>query len=100
MVLVMKQASIAELKARLSEFIAIARRGEEVVVTDRGRPVARLAPLTGVTGADSRMAELIRTGAVRPPERKLPRDFARSGRVPDSGGSVLAALLAERENTR
>ena len=36
------EVGIRELKARLSSYVARVRRGETVVVTDRGRPVARL----------------------------------------------------------
>lgn len=35
---------IRDLKARLSEYLDRVRGGEEIVVTDRGRPVARLVP--------------------------------------------------------
>lgn len=35
---------IRELKLRLSAYVAQVRRGEAIVVTDRGRPVARLEP--------------------------------------------------------
>ena len=41
----MIQVGIAELKARLSEYLARVQDGEEIVVTDHGRPVARLVPL-------------------------------------------------------
>jgi len=41
---------IRELKAKLSEYVSAAAGGEEVIVTDRGRPVARL---TGLAGASS-----------------------------------------------
>ena len=37
---------VRELKARLSSYIGIARGGEEVVVTARGREVAILVPVT------------------------------------------------------
>jgi len=40
--------------------------GEELVVTDRGRPVARIVPL--VAGTDT-LAELIASGVVSPPLR-------------------------------
>jgi prevent-host-death family protein len=33
---------VRELKANLSEYLARAERGEEVIVTDRNRPIARL----------------------------------------------------------
>ena len=36
--------SISEAKARLNELIESALKGEEVVITRRGKPVAQLAP--------------------------------------------------------
>ncbi len=40
------------------------REGEEVIVTDRGRPVARLSALEE---SDDRLAELVAAGIVRTP---------------------------------
>lgn len=40
---------IRELKAKLSEYISRAANGELIVVTDRGRPVARLVGLGGAS---------------------------------------------------
>lgn len=37
--------SVAEAKAHLSELIAAAEAGEDVVITRRGEPVATLSPL-------------------------------------------------------
>lgn len=36
---------IRELKAHLSHYLGRARDGEEVVITDRGVPVARIEPI-------------------------------------------------------
>lgn len=41
----MQEVKIAELKARLSHYLRLAENGEEILVKDRERPVARL---TGV----------------------------------------------------
>jgi prevent-host-death family protein len=35
---------VRELKSKLSEYLARTAAGEEIVVTDRGRPIARLTP--------------------------------------------------------
>ena len=40
---------IRELKAKLSEYVSRAANGELIVVTDRGRPVARLVGLEGAS---------------------------------------------------
>jgi prevent-host-death family protein len=42
----MKTATVAEAKARLSELIGdVAHAGHSVVITKRGRPVAKLVPV-------------------------------------------------------
>ncbi len=38
----MQEVKISELKARLSHYVRLAEAGEEVVVKERNRPVARL----------------------------------------------------------
>lgn len=40
----MKAVGIKELKAKVSEYVRLARRGETVLVTDRGEVVAELRP--------------------------------------------------------
>jgi prevent-host-death family protein len=42
----MEQIGIRELRQRASEWVAKAKAGVVILITDRGRPVARLAPLT------------------------------------------------------
>jgi prevent-host-death family protein len=42
--MVMRHAKIAELKARLSEYLGTVRRGGTVIVYDRSTPIARLVP--------------------------------------------------------
>lgn len=96
----MTRASISELKARLSQYLDAVRAGEEVIVTDRGVPVARLAPVRGPEERESRMEWLIRTGRVRPPRDRLAEGFWELPRPPDPEGRALAALLEERESGR
>ena len=75
----MKTASISEAKNRLSAYVDMVRRGETVLITDRGNPVARLAPLEPGTSEHeaSRLAELERLGIIRrpskPPLKRLPK---------------------------
>ncbi len=40
----MRTVGIAEIKASLSAWLHVARSGEEVIIKDRNRPVARLLP--------------------------------------------------------
>ena len=67
------EVGIRELKNGLSKYIDRVRAGEEVIVTDRGRPVARLS---SVDASEDRLADLVSAGLVRPPssrERHVPK---------------------------
>ena len=48
---------IRELKAHLSEYVAQVSNGGEVIVTDRGRPVARLVPYSAISEVDRGIEE-------------------------------------------
>lgn len=37
--------SIRELKSRLSHYLRLTRKGESVVITDRGVPIGRIVPM-------------------------------------------------------
>lgn len=77
------RVGVRELKNNLSSYLARARGGEEILVTDRGRPVARLVPVDGPT---DRLAELIAQGLARPAktrDRWLPEPIKAKGTVSD-----------------
>lgn len=81
---VRSEVGIRELKNGLSSYIDRVRDGEEVIVTDRGRPVARLSSLDA---ADDRLATLVAAGIVRAPanrQRHVPKRRIKSkGTVSD-----------------
>lgn len=95
---VKRTAAVSELKAGLSAYLARVKAGEEVVVTDRGTPVAKLVPIPpSYEPEEERMRRLVREGVLRPPTRPLPDDFWTLPRPEDPEGLVLKALLEERE---
>lgn len=91
-----ERVSIGTLKARLSEYLRRTRAGETVVVTDRGRPVARLAPLEGDAAVEGRMAGLVRAGLIQPPKRPLDLSILDAARPADPEGRSLETVLEER----
>lgn len=96
----MRRASIAALKARLSEYVAAAKAGEEIIVTDRNRPVARLGPVKAPLRREAQLTGLIRAGLVRPALRSLPREFWERPRPRDRQARALAGLIEERTEGR
>jgi len=98
----MKTASISETKNHLSALLAEVRSGQTVLITDHGRPVARLESVAG-SGADApedRVARLERKGLlVR--ARKAKDALAGLRPVAARGGaSIVQALLDERAGSR
>jgi len=65
---------IAELKALLSETLARVKAGEEILVTEHGRPIARILPLFAAAPAAATQ-ELVRSGQVKAPEKPLDETF-------------------------
>jgi prevent-host-death family protein len=96
----MTTASISELKARLSAYLDAVRDGDEVLVTDRGRPVARLVPVKGDEEADGQRELLLRSGRLRAPSASLAPDFWTRPRARDADGRSLSSLLEERDGGR
>ena len=77
------EVGVRELKNNLSRYLVGVSEGTEVIVTDRGRPVARLVVLDAAT---DRLAELVAAGAVRPAttrRRSLPSPIKTAGQVSD-----------------
>jgi prevent-host-death family protein len=98
----MKKASITEAKNNLSALIDSVKGGSPVLIVDRGRPVARLEPVSaGRPTDDSRLARLVRDGVVRPARRGASNDLFRVNppRL-KKGASVVRALLEDRREGR
>lgn len=96
----MRRASISSLKARLSQYLDAVKAGEEILITDRGTPVARLSAVEGPAKMEARIRELIRTGRLIPPRKKGRIDFSRFTPPEDPQGCILAGLLEERHEGR
>jgi len=96
----MRSVNVAKLKDRLSEYLGVAKNGEEVIIRDRNLPVAKLVPFKA-EGASEEELLLVAAGKMRLRQREL--DYKkfwriRTGRV--KGNKAIEALLADREESR
>jgi prevent-host-death family protein len=94
----MRRTSVSRLKASLSAYLRGVKAGEEVVVTERGRPVARLVPATE-TGSE-RTRRLAAEGVLRPGDGRFPPKLLKASPARDAAGGVLQDLLEERRGGR
>jgi len=94
----MRAVGIREMKNKLSEYLRIVAEGETVLVTDRGRVVAQLAPPPAhappAISEDEALGRLAAAGKLRLPRNRVPSPGA--GPVAGVPGGVdLAALLED-----
>ena len=86
----MRQVRIAELKARLSEYLRAVRRGESIAVLDRETPVAQIVPIR------DRSALRVRKPAPgTPPPNRVP--LLKPVKL---GVDIVRVLLEERQGHR
>ena len=83
----MKQARIAELKSKLSEFLRAVQRGEAITVLDRNTAIAQIVPMRERYGLRIR-----KPGAGSPAPNKVPLPKAAPLKL-----DVVEVLLEERQ---
>jgi prevent-host-death family protein len=86
----MKQVRIADLKARLSEYLRAVRRGETIAVLDRDTPIAQIVPVR------DRGALRVRKPAPGAP----PPNRVRLPRPAKLNVDIVELLLEERQGHR
>jgi prevent-host-death family protein len=72
--------AVSELRAHLSHYLDRAREGDEVVITDRGVPIARMLGMTATTTLERLVADGVIARAAAPRPRASGRHRPRSRR--------------------
>jgi prevent-host-death family protein len=83
---------VHEAKAKLSEILRRVKRGRSITISEHGRPIARVVPITTASDLASRIAWLEREGVVL---RR--RGHAREVRTIARKPGALRRFLADRE---
>lgn len=92
----MAGVGVKELKNRLTHYLRRTKQGEEVVVTERGKPIALLQPIQHVSkpmSREARLAKLAAAGIIALPIGKF-RTRIRPVKI--SGPAVSLAILEDR----
>ena len=90
----MGTVGVKELKNRLTEYLRRTKNGEEIVVTERGKPIAILQSIHSVEGAqtlEARLAKLAAQGRLTLPSKNL-RTRVRTVKVT---GAPLSRTIVE-----
>ncbi|MEA2932011.1 MAG: hypothetical protein QOI56_796 [Actinomycetota bacterium] len=81
----MAEVGIRELRDHLSRYLERVQAGEEVVVTDRGRAIARVLPMAGERPID----RLIREGRITPASQRR-RSLPNPLKTKDTASDLVA----------
>ena len=95
----MRTTTVSQLKMSLSACLRQVKAGEELVITERGRPIARLLPVSSSTPLPEHLKALEEKGLLKRGERSLPSDFWDMPRPRDPQSAVLSTVLHEREES-
>jgi antitoxin (DNA-binding transcriptional repressor) of toxin-antitoxin stability system len=96
----MRTVSVSWAKNNLSALLREIGGGATIVITDRGVPVARLAPPAPARGVPPSALLLAQRGWLKLPDQESSEDAVRMPPRPrlKRGASAVTALLAERES--
>jgi len=94
----MKKTAVGsrELKTRLGAYLRQVEKGQTLIVTDRGRPVAELKPIPA--GGDSELGRLDELVALGILTRKSYTTLARIRPVSAMGTPLSSAVIEDRED--
>jgi antitoxin (DNA-binding transcriptional repressor) of toxin-antitoxin stability system len=93
----MQTVNITDLKSNLSAWLEQVRNGEELIVKDRDKPIARIMPLTAGEDLDAEEEALVAAGLMRLPLKERNDDFLDLPAPEVSLGAIRAVIRAERD---
>jgi prevent-host-death family protein len=88
---------LREANQRFSTMIKAVRRGEEVLLTERGKPFARLVPVREPEDFDAVIKRLEAEGFLHPATKPGPMPYFRPIRI--RGPSIVQTLREERDES-
>lgn len=89
----MIHAGIKDVKNNLSRFLVQVKSGEEVVITERGRPIARIVTENdGDKSIRAALAHLVQRGLITLPSRSIGTDRIEAVEAP---GKPVSEMVTE-----
>ncbi len=96
----MRVVNVAELKNKLSAYLDEVERGEEILVKNRKKAVARITPASP-SGTMKEELVLVSEGKLRLPEKRLSERFLEkflaAKMAPVSSGTSVEAIVKDRD---
>lgn len=92
----MLKKGVKEIRDHFTRYLKRVMQGEEIVVTERGKPVALLAPIPEVTGFQEKWELAARKGLLRLPQKEGKIPIHKKIRL--HGKSLTEIVLEDKES--
>jgi prevent-host-death family protein len=89
---------LREANQQFSKAIKAVRAGKEVVLTERGHPIAVIKPIREEDSQDTALQEMAAEGLVRPAARKGPTPAPRWRPIKVKGKPLSQTVIEDRED--
>ena len=90
--------SIRDMKNHLSKYLKLVRAGKEVVITDRGKPVAQLTPIRPLSQNEEEViARINALPWAQPGKEGKPKGSRKGVALRGKGPAAAAIVLQDRE---
>lgn len=89
---------LREANQRFSKAIKAVRAGKEVVLTERGHPIAVIKPIREEDAQEAALQEMVDEGLIRPAARKGPTPAPRWRPVKVKGKPLSETVIEDRED--
>jgi prevent-host-death family protein len=95
----MRTVGIADLKNNLSRYLDEVKRGREILIKDRNRPVARIVPLGLADDEEAELLALAAEGKIKLPEQDsgLDQSFWKQARPEVPMDAIKRAIKEDRD---
>jgi prevent-host-death family protein len=92
----MRKIGSRELKNRLGTYLYAVKRGQSLVITDRGKPVAKLSPLESVESSVDTLEQSLKKLEEQGLIRVGKRPFAKFTPITSRGKSASQMIIEDR----
>jgi prevent-host-death family protein len=89
---------LREANQQFSKAIKAVRAGKQVVLTDRGRPIAVITPITEEDAQEAAVQAMADEGLIRPAGRKGPMPTPRWRPIKVKGMPLSQTIMDDRED--
>ncbi len=90
----MIRVGLREANMHFSKYVKLVRQGQEIIVTERGAPIAVIKPLVREAGPEQKIRQLEEQGVLIRPSRSV---MPKGAPIAIKGHSISEAVSEERE---